>query len=829
MPAVPERVSGLFLFIGTKMKESLIENLTFLESKDPEGREWEVALISAGESKNKGTHGYIRYYPEEVLKKALPLFEKAKAFAYEFKGRMEQLFDHLPDNVRNMKPEGLARNQVGWFDKARYGKYTDPETGKKVEGILAHFHVLRGAEWLRKNLLDAWQHSKELLGFSIDGGGSEQPAYIRNKVVDRVDEISDLHEVTVVTTPAAGGPILRLIASQNQKLMEANMNEHLIKMLQEKAPHLLEGVKLEEIDEEGLVKLLDQALVEAKKKKDDEKKKKDEEEQQEAKKKKKKDEEEEKEPPKVESEEDKLIEKIRSLLKDKKYAEAAKLMTDLEEKKKKKPEGYGYPPPEKKESEPDPLEQKILALENKLSTISSAALLTAKLSESNLPQVTQDKLRLQFGNRIFTEEELNTTLKSEQEYLAKLTESGQVNLPGQQIDVGSGEREKFQLAMDGLFEGADLLDKDKKKVRRFTSFREAYAVIVGDPRAMFASPFSILSDCYWFTPELKGTASFAESYDVERKRRLREAYFRESLKTSDWAEILGDSITRKMMKEWADEDLQVWRKITSDIVPLRDFRTNRRMMMGGYGTLSSVSEQGTYQELTSPGDTESTYSAGKKGGIESLTMEMIANDDVGAIKKIPVKLGKAAALSLYRDIFDMFMNNLEQDGSTTFGSAARGNYITTALSPAGLTEMVYTLRTLTRYGDSSRYLGKAAKPKYILVPNELEEMANRLYQDEFIREYTNNYTTEPNKNRGMAEPIVLDYWTDATDYWTVADPKKAPTLEVGFFNGNEEPELFIQDQPNVGSVFSADKVQYKIRYIYGYCVLNYRSFGYSHQ
>ena len=41
----------------------------------------------------------------------------------------------------------------------------------------------------------------------------------------------------------------------------------------------------------------------------------------------------------------------------------------------------------------------------------------------------------------------------------------------------------------------------------------------------------------------------------------------------------------------------------------------------------------------------------------------------------------------------------------------------------------------------------------------------------------------------------------------------------GFLGGREEPELFVQDMPNVGSMFSNDKLTYKIRHIYGGNVL----------
>ncbi|RLJ01535.1 MAG: hypothetical protein DRP08_05390 [Candidatus Aenigmatarchaeota archaeon] len=72
--------------------------------------------------------------------------------------------------------------------------------------------------------------------------------------------------------------------------------------------------------------------------------------------------------------------------------------------------------------------------------------------------------------------------------------------------------------------------------------------------------------------------------------------------------------------------------------------------------------------------------------------------------------------------------------------------------------------------------------------------------------------------------IVVWFWSDENDWYLVADPKMYDTIEIGFLGGKEEPEIFVQDQPSIGSVFSADKVYYKIRHIYGGDVLDHRTF-----
>jgi hypothetical protein len=41
-------------------------------------------------------------------------------------------------------------------------------------------------------------------------------------------------------------------------------------------------------------------------------------------------------------------------------------------------------------------------------------------------------------------------------------------------------------------------------------------------------------------------------------------------------------------------------------------------------------------------------------------------------------------------------------------------------------------------------------------------------------------------------------------------------------DGREEPELFVQDNPTVGSLFTNDKITWKIRHIYGGNVTDFR-------
>jgi len=157
------------------------------------GKEWDVVLIEAGESKNGN------FYPADVLRKAVPLFEDLKACAYRFGEGFNSKFDHLPDEINKSKPGGFAENVVGWFQNVRFSKFKRPD-GSMAEGILARFHVLEGAQWLRNNLKDAWSHNKpDLLGFSIDAQGKVKEGNHNGKPVKFVEEIEKVNSTDIVT------------------------------------------------------------------------------------------------------------------------------------------------------------------------------------------------------------------------------------------------------------------------------------------------------------------------------------------------------------------------------------------------------------------------------------------------------------------------------------------------------------------------------------------------------------------------------------------------------------------------------------------------------
>lgn len=319
------------------------------------------------------------------------------------------------------------------------------------------------------------------------------------------------------------------------------------------------------------------------------------------------------------------------------------------------------------------------------------------------------------------------------------------------------------------------------------SLRECYVAITGDARV---------------------TGDWSRC-DLSVMRESMGESFVEALTTASWSVALGSAMQRRLQAEYAArEALAAWRRIAVVGAPA-NFRNQHAYRIGGFGNLATVDEGAGYWPLTEPDDTGGTYKVSKRGGTASVTVEMVANDDTGALRRIPEELALAALMTLYEFVFDFIRTNpVIYDGEPLFG-AAHGNLGTAALDAASYHAAAISIAKQPRAGSGKR-IGFGRKT--LLVPLDLQKVA----YDNFIAG-----RSAADDAQIMPDVIVVPYWTDATDWAVVNDPAYEPTIEVGFLGGKEEPEVVQQSEQTFDSVFSHDKLTYKLRHIYGGRVLGF--------
>lgn len=370
-------------------------------------------------------------------------------------------------------------------------------------------------------------------------------------------------------------------------------------------------------------------------------------------------------------------------------------------------------------------------------------------------------------------------IKAETDYLASMSDSGTVTDLGdnhqdrQRVHLIEGQDTKAERMLDAFFDPKD---------RSCMSIRECYLETTGD-----RSFSGLLRNC-------------------DSRRMV------ESLGSDSFPSALGNAIQRRLVTEYNHPHAyDVWRDLVN-IVPVSDFRTQERARFGGYGDLPIVAERDPYIALDSPTDEKATYAIQKRGGTEDVTLEMIANDDVGAIMRIPLNLVRAAKRTLSKFALDFLKDNPVIYDEVALFHGDHGNLGTTALGAGSVEAGRIAMKRQTEKNSGER-LGIG--PRFLWVPDALEATAHDLF-----RRDTN---LDPDFVQSLALVVrPVWYWEDTTDWCLSAAPTDIPSVEVGFFQGQEEPELFIQDNPNAGSMFSHDRTTYKIRHIYGGNVTDFR-------
>jgi len=407
---------------------------------------------------------------------------------------------------------------------------------------------------------------------------------------------------------------------------------------------------------------------------------------------------------------------------------------------------------------------------------------------AKLPQPAKDKLLARFveAQAVFTAADVSKAIEDERAYLARFTESGKPVIHFDEAIQVEDRSVKINGMLDAFFDPAH---KDHSGAQ---SFRECYVEITGDSRVTGA-----LRDC-----------------DMSRLRESLGGRFVEATMTSaTFAEVLGDSITRRMLADYRTQtQFDVWRFL-ANVVPVSDFRTQERTRWGGFGDLPAVAEGADYVDGAVPGDESASYKAGKVGRLAKITMEMIRNDDVGLIRQIPTKMSRAAKRTLGKFVLDFIRTNPTIYDTVALFHATHGNLGAAALASGSWSAARNAMMAQQEAGSGDR-LG--IPPRNLWVPAGLEETAFDLFQ----QRGTNNDQSFIQTQAPRIIPVW--YWTDANDWAASADPMDVPSVEVGFLDGREEPELFLQDSPTVGSLFSNDAITYKIRHVYGGAVTDYR-------
>jgi hypothetical protein len=305
------------------------------------------------------------------------------------------------------------------------------------------------------------------------------------------------------------------------------------------------------------------------------------------------------------------------------------------------------------------------------------AQLQNSLSKSKMPEIVKEKIKKQFSGKVFESIELEEAMKLEQKILAELNPAV----------VDNGGADRLELTRDAV-------DKSEKQLEYMLLSPLAKSKLTEAEKQDYKSHGAgeLYSVKEWYR-------NLTGDYNVTGiKQTGTRGLLSEALVTSDFASIFKNALNKSMVMEYRFSAYNDnWRKLASEIVPRQDFKTNTITRMGGYANLPVVNENDAYTAADSPNDEEITYNIRKRGYIETITREMIVNDDLGAIRKIPIRMGQAAARTIYEFVFNLITSNptMDYDGVALFHSSHGGNLLASALDEASLANARSIMRNQT--------------------------------------------------------------------------------------------------------------------------------------
>ena len=412
----------------------------------------------------------------------------------------------------------------------------------------------------------------------------------------------------------------------------------------------------------------------------------------------------------------------------------------------------------------------------------------AKLTESKLPEPAKGAVRRTLDVMLATEanlsdEKIDGEISATRTAFAAVAGATRVVVAGVSLD----SHDKLALAMESML-GVE--SSKNKGVPAFRGLKDAYVQITGDYNLdKLASSGGRL-----LVSEAAGTAIFPN--------------------------LTLDAMHKRLLQEWAELKLDGLQSLYTTAI-VTDYKQQNRVRDGFFPELPIVGEGVDYLEMTYPTDERVSYAVQKRGGLLSITEEMIRNDDLGAVARWPGKMARAARWGL-RNYITSFLANNQVYGADNLAwfHANHNNLLALPFGQDGLIQAQLQLRRQTEK-DSGEPLGLPLN--WIAVPPELEAAAVQLNQ-------TNTAGSNAFYQRFGANNeriFINEKFADTNDWYYGTDQNYAPFLEIGFLDGKEDPEIFLANQPTVGQQFLADEIQYKVKFVYNGAILDYRGVGKS--
>jgi ATP-dependent protease ClpP protease subunit len=293
--------------------------------------------------------------------------------------------------------------------------------------------------------------------------------------------------------------------------------------------------------------------------------------------------------------------------------------------------------------------------------------------------------------------------------------------------------------------------------------------------------------------------------------------------TSDFPVLLENAMHKVIIGSFrAAED--TWRSFCS-VGSLADFRPHIRIVPGSFSDLRTVLPNGDYQHGTLADGEKNSIQGVSKGRLIGVSHEMLVNDDVGAFVSMGQHMGRGAKRTLNKDVFALLAQNTNT-GPTMSDSVVlfHSSHANVGAAAAPTVAQLDAMRVLLKAQKAPRHASQATAneadeyldltPAVLLAPDSLFATLTVLNDGQF--DPADNKLMKPNAVRGIARAVVTTPRLSGTRYYMFADPNVSPVIEVGFVEGQQEPQIAIEE------AFRSNGLTFRVSYDYGVGAVDYR-------
>lgn len=304
------------------------------------------------------------------------------------------------------------------------------------------------------------------------------------------------------------------------------------------------------------------------------------------------------------------------------------------------------------------------------------------------------------------------------------------------------------------------------------------------------------------TGKYTGSEVIRDVGDLQRVHAALNWVRAEGASVASIANVLANVQNKMMLQGYLSVE-QAWRKIAG-IASVKDFKPSKSINLFGDFEYKTVGSSGEL-EHGSLRDQAFANQAETEGRILTITRTMQINDDLNALTKIPMLMGRGSGLKLNKKFWTEWLDSTNKDngGSTAFWATT--HTITGELGNSNLQSGGSTALQITSLDSANVLFKKQVDPNgdplgvdaaILLAPVELEGTALELMTSQLIVYGGTTKTPANNVWVNRFEPVISSYLSNSsytgystTAWWLLADPALIPTIEVCFLNGVDVPTV----------------------------------------